>query len=111
MVRGIRLRWLLALALILMLSALALPTGGAAAGTTYYVGTLADDAGTNTVHCATSTNTDCTFRDAVNATASGSDTVQFKAGLSGTINIFWSSFYTVGISGLTFENGGQHHDQ
>ncbi len=55
----------------------ALPAITVHAATPYYVGTAADDTGTNTVHCATQSNTDCTLRDALAAATSGSDTITF----------------------------------
>src|SRR5262249_35108713 len=56
-----------------------------AAGNTYYVGTISDDNGLNTAHCGSSSNTDCSLRDAIGAAISGSDTIQFVTGLNGVI--------------------------
>ncbi len=78
----------LILSLLLVLGNLAVPVGGvSAAGTTYYVGTLVDDAGMNTANCGVPTNTDCTLRDAIAVATSGSDTILFRPGLSGTITL------------------------
>ncbi|RIK43250.1 MAG: hypothetical protein DCC58_09835, partial [Chloroflexi bacterium] len=63
------------------------PTGVAAAGAPYYVGTLADDDGTNTANCGSPTNTDCSLRSALAAATSGSDWIMFRSGLSGTITL------------------------
>jgi len=63
------------------------PTTVAAAGSPYYVGTLADDDGTHTANCGSSTNTDCSLRSAIAAASSGSDWIMFRSGLTGTITL------------------------
>lgn len=55
--------------------------------TTFTVGTLTDDAGTNTVNCTNAANTDCSLRSALTAANGngGGDTIVFRSGLSGEI--------------------------
>ncbi|MDQ2783404.1 MAG: IPT/TIG domain-containing protein [Chloroflexota bacterium] len=66
----------------LLLLLLALPLGPAttvrAAGTTYYVGSLIDDAGIPTGACINASNTTCTLRDIL-AIAGNGDTIHFDA--------------------------------
>ncbi|MHB8646421.1 MAG: beta strand repeat-containing protein [Thermomicrobiales bacterium] len=61
----------------LLLLLAALPAITVHAATSYYVGTVADDTGTNTANCATQSNTDCTLRDALAIAISGGDTIAF----------------------------------
>ncbi|MCA1666054.1 MAG: putative Ig domain-containing protein [Thermomicrobia bacterium] len=65
--------WLVTVALLVAMCALA-PTPVGAVGTTYYVGTNTDTSGGN---CASATNTTCTLRDAIGVATSGSDTITF----------------------------------
>jgi hypothetical protein len=62
--------------------------GSAQAATQYTVGTLADD-GSAATDCTNAANVDCTLRRAVELADldSAADTVVFRSGLSGTINL------------------------
>jgi hypothetical protein len=80
-----RIRGGVRLLVAVLLLALALPVIPAitarAAGTTYYVGTLVDDAGGTTGACAVATNFTCTLRDALAVAADG-DAIQFDPNAS-----------------------------
>ncbi len=72
--------------LAMLLTLAAIPATPASAATTYYVGTAGD--GTGVVSdCATSSNTDCTLRDALAVATSGGDTIIYPC----TIRLFRGS--------------------
>jgi len=66
--------------------AVAVPAARGGGGTTYYVGSLADD-GATAADCTSSANTDCELRQAIALATSGSDTVQFVSTLHGTVTL------------------------
>jgi hypothetical protein len=65
-----------------------LAMAGVAQATTYVVGSTADP-GSTALDCLTPTNTDCTLREAITETNGnpGADTILFRSGLTGTINL------------------------
>ena len=67
-----------------LLSAFMAPTAGASA--TWIVDSLGDTGVANPANCATPNSGNCRLRDAVDAAASG-DTIEFAAGLSGSVNV------------------------
>ncbi len=71
-----------AIVLVLLAPVLTVTTVRAGGGT-YYVGTYSDDNGTNTAHCATPGNVDCSLRSAINAATSGADTIVWNANNTG----------------------------